>query len=395
MDDINKLDPLEAETIIESFRQGTVPQQYLSLYSVGRERWLNSVSNDLLYITNGKSKVRFISAPYGGGKTHFCMLIKDRALISNFVLSYVELHSREAPFDRFEVIFPKIMRGVIEPNGNNIEYILENWATNFRYYNAKEIEEQLRILAPSLDFRAALRTTLQYMNTESPEHTMRIQSIVAWLQGYHILTELKGTGIRANITVANVNEILGSFLRLIRGMGYSGLVLLLDEADAITSLTQSKKRDEANQNIRKLLDNADEHSGLYVLFATTPKFLNDPKAGAQSYHALWTRIKDVVGNGLQQASSRSTVMILPPLDRSNLEILTNRIIDTHLIAYEWDARKYVDEAVSCEYIDKFSEQSDPYLIRVFIRTLVYILDMAEEERDAFTAERILDRIEFD
>jgi hypothetical protein len=96
MSSIKELDTFSTEAIIESFRQGTVPTRHLELYSVGRERWLESISRDLAFIAQGGSKIRFLSAPYGGGKAHFFMQIKAKALSANFLLSYVELNSREA-----------------------------------------------------------------------------------------------------------------------------------------------------------------------------------------------------------------------------------------------------------------------------------------------------------
>ena len=396
MNGVKDLKPIDAERIIESFRQGTVAIQHLELYSVGRERWLASVSRDLDFVVQGGFKVRFVSAPYGGGKTHFLVLVKERALSANLLVSYVELHSREAPFDRFEVIFPKIMRGVTLPDGHGIEHMLEDWARQFPYYTAQDVEANLRQIAPSLDFRAALRSCLQYANTDSPDHRMRMQGIVAWLQGYRITSELsKATGIRSSITIANVSEILGSFLRFVRASGYAGLVLLLDEAEAITSLAQSRKRDEANQNLRKLLDNANEHSSLYVLLATTPRFLTDPNTGAQSYPALWTRIKDVIGGGLQQASTRSTVMILPPFEQATLEDLASRIVDTHSHAYGWNASDYYDQTAVSRHVSLFLQRGDPRLVRSFTRGLVYILDVAEERREISVLEDILDKLEFE
>jgi len=102
--DVRQLDPITAERIIEAFRQGAVPTEHLQLFCLGRERWLQSVRKDLDFVAKGGSKVRFLLAPYGGGKTHFLMLAKEIAASTNFLFSYVELNSREAPFDRFEII---------------------------------------------------------------------------------------------------------------------------------------------------------------------------------------------------------------------------------------------------------------------------------------------------
>ena len=395
MGGIEELNTFDAEALIESFRQGTVPTRHLELYSVGRGRWLESVSRDIAFVAQGGSKIRFLSAPYGGGKTHFFMQVKAETLSANFLLSYVELNSREAPFDRFEVIFPKIMRGVTLPDGQGIEHMLEDWARRFPYHSSQEVEANLRQIAPSLDFRAALRACLEYANTDSPDHRLRLQGILAWLQGYQVMSELKAKGIRSNVTIMNVSEILGSFLRFVRASGYSGLAVLLDEAEAITSLTQSRKREEANQNIRKLLDNADEHQGFYVFFATTPKFLSDPNNGAQSYPALWSRIKDMIGGGLQQSSARSTIMVLPPFDQASLEELAPRIIDTHSKAYEWNAGDYFNPTRVSKYVYTFLKSSDPRMIRSFIKGLIGVLDVTEEKREKAVPDDLIDKLQFE
>jgi hypothetical protein len=392
---IGELTTTDSEKVIESFRQGTEPIGYSELYSVGRERWLKSVKNDLDFVARGGSKVRFLSAPYGGGKTHFLTLLKARAISAGFLTSHVELQSREAPFDKFEVIFPKIMRNMTVPDNQTIERMLIDWARAFPYYNTHEIEAQLAHIAPSLDFRSALRTCLRHANTDSPDHSMRIQGIVAWLQGYRLMPELKGTGIRANITIANVTEVLGSFLRFTKTSGNSGLVLLLDEHDAITSLTQSQRRSDANQNIRKLLDNADEHTNLYVLFATTPKFLTDPDRGAQSFPALWDRIKHMMKEELQPASSRATLMVLEAISQADLEDLAQRIVKTHAIAYDWDPWDYFDQMLLRKYVVVFLQHGDARKVRSFIRHLVYILDVLEENRQTTKFDELLHKLQFD
>lgn len=393
---IEQLGQFEAQTIIEAFRKGTVPPQHIELFSFGRERWLKSVYSDLEYVSQGGSKVRFLCAPWGGGKTHFLMLLRKKLQQQNFLISYVELNSREAPFDRFEIIFSKLMRNLTSPDGYGIEQLLEVWARHFPYYGADEIEKRLRSISTSLDFRAALRACLQYANTASPIHKMRILGIASWLQGDRITPELsKTTGIRSNITISNVNEILGSFLRFVDDSGFGGLTLLLDEAEAITSLSQSRKRDEANQNIRKLLDNADEHSRLYVLMTTTPKFLQDPACGAQSYPALWTRIKDVIDGGLQQVSSKSTVIVLTALEQVHLKELASRIIDTHAIAYDWNAHEIVNAEAINEYVSLFYDRSDTRLIRSFIRGLIYILDVKIDGEDQNKLGEIMDKLHFE
>lgn len=373
----------EAQKILDALRTGTVPIQYLKLLTTGREFWIKAIKEDLSFITQGASKIRFISAHYGGGKTHFLNIIKNEALIQNFVVSYVELQSREAPMDKFEIIFPKVMRGMVTQNSEHgLESVFENWISNFDLYDRKEIENKLREVALSMDFRAALRSYLEFAGLDSPESKDHLMTILGWFCGNKLPSSFATkTGIRNAISITNVSEVLGSFLRFIKYIGFSGLLILLDEAEAVTSLAQSRRRNEANQNIRKLLDNADSHIGLYILFATTPKFLEDPKVGAKSYPALWERIKDVLNINMRYPNKRALIIPLQPLDKKDLLILANTVIACHGLAYGWNAKKSLSSNILDMYVEQFINNSSDKLPRTYIRGLVTLLDVAEQVED--------------
>lgn len=393
----NTLTPFESEKILEALRKGVVPIHHLQRFSVGRNFWLDSIKSDLDFVRQGASKVRFLSAPYGGGKTHFLSLVKEEALKNRYVVSYVELHSREAPMDRFEIIFPKIMRGIVVSEDNKgLEHIFETWVNSFHFYSQDEIEKNLREIASSLDFRAALRSYLDFAGTKSPDHQEYMRAILGWLGGSKLPSQLVvRTGIRNTISISNVSEIMGSFLQFIRSIGFAGLLLLLDEAEVVTSLTQSRKRAEANQNIRKMLDNADNYLGLYIIFATTPQFMEDPIRGARSYPALWERIKDVINLNLQRVNRRSIIIRLFPLGEKELQKLAERIIETHGKAYSWEAGKQFSEKAKDSYVQSFRQRSKQKLARHFIRVLVALLDTLEQMGDEIHLEKEIQNLTFE
>ena len=393
----NTLTPFESEKILEALRKGVVPIHHLRRFSVGRKFWLDSIKLDLDFVRQGASKVRFLSAPYGGGKTHFLSLVKEKAFKNRYVVSYVELHSREAPMDRFEIIFPKIMRAIgVSEDDNGLEQVFETWVNSFHFYSQDEIEKNLRDIAPSLDFRAALRSYLDFAGTKSPDHQEYMRAILGWLGGSKLPSQLiLKTGIRNPISISNVSEIMGSFLRFIRSIGFPGLLLLLDEAEAITSLTQSRKRAEAKQNIRKILDNADNYLGLYIIFATTPQFIEDPIRGARSYPALWERIKDVINLNLQRLNRRSIIIPLLSLEEKELKELAGTIIEIHGKAYNWEANKQFPEKAKDSYIQLFQDRSRQKLVRHFIRAFVALLDSLEQMGDEIDLDKEIQNLTFE
>ena len=389
------LKPFDAERIIESLRGGLVPYGHLRILSVGRDVWLDSIRHDLKFVAGGASKLRFISAPWGGGKTHFLALVKEYATELNFAVSYVELHSRDAPLDRFEIVFSKIMHGLVFPGDQNLESVLDSWASKFPYYTTTEIEAELQRLSPSLDFRAALRACLSHCRGDLAAHRAILRSVAGWLQGDSLGSDLRKFGVHNAIKITNVTEVLGAFLRFLVSHGYSGLLVMLDEAEAVTSLAQSKRRNEANQNIRKLLDNADEHVGLYVVFATTPAFLTDGQRGAKSYPALWSRIRSVVDFELAKTSKRSLIITLDPLEAQHLWQLADKVAMVHSRAYDWPVHDYIDATDFSGFIAKFAKASKGRTARSFLRAWVYVLDHVEQRREPGLCKSLYERVRFD
>lgn len=389
-----ELTQFDCERVVDALRAGVVPPVHLEEFCVGREQWLGSVKHDLEFVANGASKVRFLSAPWGGGKTHFLLMAREEASTIGLVVSHVELDSREAPLDRFEIIFPKIIRCLLFPGGYNLESALDTWAVNFPYYSIDEIAVELRRLSPCLDFRAALRACLTHAKGDPIAHRTMLRNVAGWLGGDSLNPELKKLGVYNSVKITNVSEIISSFLRFILQQGYKGIVVMLDEADAVTSLTQSRRRTEANQNIRKLLDNTDENIGLYVMFATTPLFLNDPVKGAKSYGALWSRIHHIVGPELERLSPRSVIIPLEPLGATELEEIATKVIMAHSHAYGWNPPAYMDNSCIKLFTARFLQESGDKTVRSFIRPLVYILDQVEESKDPKVCTLLVSQIKF-
>jgi hypothetical protein len=197
----DKLSSFDAEQIIDTLQYGVVPSHNANTYSVGREYWLDAVTDDLNYVSKGASKLRFISAKWGGGKTHFLTLIKEKALKLKFVLTYVELNSREAPLDKLETLFKKLIRGLVFPGDLTFNQVLDKWANNFPLYDsAEETNTEIAKICPSLDFRAALRACLTFAKGDRIRHEDILRSVLGWLQGDSISPELKKIGVHNSIT---------------------------------------------------------------------------------------------------------------------------------------------------------------------------------------------------
>jgi hypothetical protein len=391
-------DPFEAEQVLQSFRQGTVSKLNARKMMVGREFWMDAISEDLDFVAKGASKIRFLSAPYGGGKSHFLAGVEDMAAEKGFLVANIELHSREAPLDKFDVIFPKIMRSMKTSNGTSaLDEVFSRWLDQAGLYDRQAINNEVRSVSPSLDFQGALRAYIERSGGNLAEDREITEAVFGWLSGDAISPILRNnTSIRNRITIVNASEVFGSFLTLVRRAGLAGLVVLLDEAEAVTSLAQSRRRDEANQNLRKLLDNADQNKGFMILFATTPAFIQDPQRGAQSYPALWDRIRTVVRSPKgSRPNKRSLIIELEPPGKTELVKAANIIRTLHGSAYSWDAEKTLNDSALTLYAETYLTSASVRVYRAFLRTLIGILDALEQAKGDLDPIAIIKEVRFD
>lgn len=58
----------EAQQVLQSFRQGTVSKRHARNLMIGRQFWVDALTEDLDFVANGASKIRFLSAAYGGAR---------------------------------------------------------------------------------------------------------------------------------------------------------------------------------------------------------------------------------------------------------------------------------------------------------------------------------------
>jgi hypothetical protein len=322
-----------AQEVVEALRDGAVPRGQTDAFSVGRDAYLRALRADLAFISAGGYKVRFVAGDLGYGKTLLLSRFAQAALAEGFAVSHVELHAREAPLEKTEVITSAVIRNTRFPSLGGLEPYLHDWCRRSELLDRDEIDGWLSSVSSSLEFRAALRCVL----AAGSGNADIVGDIVQWLFGGAPSSALtRQTGIRSSIRPVGAAELLTSFVDFVHASGTPGVILLLDEAEAITSLTQASRRDEANQTLRRLLDNPESRGHFGVVFATTTRFLQDPKRGARSYPALWERIRSVTTTAI--FNPRATVLSLSPLERRELLDLGQKLRGLHGRAYDWEPR---------------------------------------------------------
>src|SRR5918912_3648999 len=130
---LEQLQPVEALSIIEHLRRGSVPVDQVPYFTVGRERWLSIIEDDLTnYIAAGGAKVRFLNGDYGDGKTHFLSVIQHLVQQAGFAVSFVVL-TREVPLHKFELVYREIVSRLSTVVGTTgLRGLLTHWLESLR-----------------------------------------------------------------------------------------------------------------------------------------------------------------------------------------------------------------------------------------------------------------------
>lgn len=306
------LSPMHAEEVVNSLRMGIPPRRFASTYSAGWADFLANVRRRHLSRPGSAGKMRFVSGSWGSGKTHMLRLLAEEAFAANYLVTTVTLSKDEAPFNKFELVFSRIIRQITSPEmyqaGDLSLATPFGEALRHALLRARQAEEPLsttyarengRLMANEgidIDFR---RAVCRYWETftssaeEDPESSIQETrgQLLQWFTGEGSITSYrKQYGLIKTINKENAHLMLQSLARFAQHVGYGGIMVLLDESEMQTSVMSRGTLKQAHTNLLHLINGIDESAGLFLIYAATPDFFDDPKHGIQQFGALAMRI---------------------------------------------------------------------------------------------------------
>ena len=297
--------------VIESLRHGKPPKRYVSSYTTGNEEFLRNVRRRHLESPSTSGKIRFVSGSWGAGKTHFLRRLREEAFDARYLVSTVELNVDETPFNKFEQVFFDIIRNVTSPEmyeegdlsraapfAEVLRRALfrkpggdEETVAHERFQEAREAlfaDDTIDI-----DFR---RIVVQFWETYLAEGGDQATlentrgRLLQWFAGEGTMTSYRQYGIQKIVKRENARLMLQSLSHFATHIGYSGLVILFDEAEMSYSVMRKSNLKQAHNNLLHLINSIDESAGLFLVYAATPDFFIDERHGITIYGALAQRI---------------------------------------------------------------------------------------------------------
>lgn len=311
---MTELTPQLARRIIEEVgSRGTPPICGFEFFTAGLEPYISTIDSEYLgsYVKQGGSGFKMVVGVYGGGKTHFLYCIRDLAWKHGFVVSYVSLKPGESPFHRLEAVYKAVVRGILPPLSpeellsgyeQGIVSFLRRWFGQLSSeYRAKGLRgEELReaLLGEaeqitgieSLSFMRAIQSAFSSLLDKRDEDFI---NICQWLTGenYNRQTHAR-YGILQRVDKTTAFTMLRSLVQWVRQIGFSGMVILLDEAERAPSLS-TPQREQHLQNLREIIDECGQTSfqGVMIFYAVPDE--NFLQGRTQVYEALKQRLTTV------------------------------------------------------------------------------------------------------
>lgn len=391
--------------LLNGLAGGVVPRSGAPYIAIGRVEEIRALSADMERVAEGQSAMRFIIGRYGSGKSFLLQLLRSFAIEKNFVCADADLSpERKLAGDGGLLTYRELMRNLsckASPDGGAWPVLLSRWVGGLaaEAENAPDYAGTLRAkvsaaLAPlreevgGSDYALVLT---RYAEAYASDDDALTAACLAWLRGeYRTKTEaraalgLRSVGVIDDTLWYNHLRLLA---RLVRIMGMSGLLVLVDECVNLYKIPNRISRESNYEKILSIYNDALQGTarGMMFVMGGTPQFLEDTRRGLFSYEALRSRLSDA-RVGVESAglvNRMSPVIRLRRLSDNELLALTFRLRALHA-QYYGSAEAVTDEQAERFLRDELSRAGADEMItpREIIRDFMTVLDLLLQNPDA-------------
>jgi hypothetical protein len=409
----------QAQNIIESLRSGIPPIDGVNEYSAGNEAFLEQIQKRHLRKTPGvRGKIRFVSGSWGAGKSHFLAQIRDTAFDSNYLVSSIGLSADETPFNRFEEVFYRIVKEISSPSiyqsgGAALDAPLGEVFRRQLFGSApatadaviprdvydKACQELMENGEIDVDFR---RLVCRYWETFLPEAgdpamlEDKRGRILQWFSGEGTIgVYRKEFGVQKLVNRSNARLLLRSLGRYAIHAGFTGIVVLLDEAEMSYSVMRKSELKKAHNNLLHLINSIEESPGLFLVYATTPDFYTDERHGIQIYGALAQRIGRPEERP-PRALDRVWNLEYAQPGLADYRMAARKIRGLYLTAYPEYEQDILDEVALDTFVGELLEAHPRFSAvgfwRVLVKGVIELFDRQVEGEEVPTAAQLHDDI---
>jgi hypothetical protein len=340
---------------------------------VGRAREIQALLQEVDIIAEGGAAFRFLTGPYGSGKSFLLQTIRNHVMEKGFVVLDADL----SPERRFSgtkgqglATYKELIRNMAtrtRPEGGALPLILERWLSSLQAETAAEtglnpgdacFEQELtrRVfsvvnamedMVNGFDFGQAIT---QYRKAVVTGDDGKKSAVLRWFRGeYATKSEARqALGINLIVTDENWYDFLKLFSAFLVRAGYKGMLLMIDE---LVNLFRIPHRVTRQYNYEKILmmyndtlQGKAKHIG--ILMCATPQGLEDSEKGIFSYDALRSRLTQGHFSLPGAPDMLAPILRLEPLRYEELMVLCEKLTALHAGLYGYEAQIQPEEYIA-------------------------------------------------
>lgn len=358
----------DIEHVFEQLRKGLVPERGMESFAVGIEAQRGEVHRQLDMAASGEGSIKFLRGGYGCGKTFMARLAVLDAQTKGFATSFVVVSDNDLKFHRFDEVYKKVLSELSTsscPRGA-LGDVLDRWigrveealieggadedADDFDARVRARLHEDLmartRGHAPQ-DFVRVIQTIF---DLKQAGDVSEAGALISWISGSGKVAAAakKRAQVKGDIGSSDALEYLRGVLEIVKAAGYTGMLIVIDEAETILRMRKDSRHKSLN-GIRQIADAAGAFPGLLWMFTGTPEFF-DERRGVAGLAPLHDRIRFLERG--DTASLRQPQLKLRPFDAKRLRAVALRLRELFPIA----DRALLEERVSDEFINRLVDE---------------------------------------
>lgn len=398
-----------AATLINSLKGGVVPRMGLPYITVGRTREIQALLHDLDLVAEGGAAFRFLVGRYGSGKSFLLQTMRNHAMGNGFAVCDADLSpERRLQGTRGQGLatYRELMRNLSTktcPDGGALPLVFDRWLSNLRADVAAEgvseaspafdqavetriyqIVRQVEELVHGYDFAKLL---VRYHQAWQQGDAKAQANVVKWFRGeYRTKTEARAElGVSVIITDDSWYDYLKLFACFLKGAGYAGLLVLIDELVNLYKIPNAVTRQYNYEKILTMYNDTLQGRARYlnIIIGGTPQSIEDQRRGLFSYEALRSRLTQGRFAGAGYADMLAPLIRLEPLTNEELLVLAEKLADIHAGLFGYQRSLNQDDLVCFlqkEY-DRVGTQTH-LTPREVIRDFIELLDILYQNPDA-------------
>ena len=395
-----------ASVIINSLKGGVVPRVGLPYITVGREAEIAALLHDLELVGEGGASFRFLVGRYGSGKSFLLQTIRNHAMGKNFVVADADL----SPERRLQgtkgqglATYRELISNLstkTRPEGGALTLILDRWISNvqmevageggFDLANpadpafAAEVEKRIYVVIRQLqdmvhgyDFA---RLLAMYFRAYIDGDDETKANVVRWFRGeYRTRAEAKAD-LGVNIVIGDDDwyDYIKLFANFLKGAGYAGLVVLVDELVNLYKIPNAVSRQYNYEKILTMYNDTLQGRASYlgIIISGTPQCVEDRRRGLYSYEALRSRLAQGRFAGEGHVDMLAPVIQLQPLTPEEMLVLIEKLADIHAGFFGYERALKENDLVAFLQVELSRVGADSHITpREIIRDFVELLDI--------------------